>query len=557
MIPILKHTSLLRRLACPVAGALLLLGGSAGVVFAQAGSDGTAPPIAKHSVAPVIVDGEVLLEVGGVPAYPAKRRAAEIAERILALARDESFDPKEIKVEDHDGLTEISAKGATIAVVFDEDARRAGLRRDHAAEVAARRVQEIIVQYRAERTQDGLLNMAGRVALWTTLLLTMLFVINWSFRRIDVFLEENVRLRIERLEARSKSIVQAQQIWQLLRNAVRAVRFVLILALVYFFLNYVLTLLPWTRYLARLVLDAVLGPLADIATSVVAYLPSLVYLLLLILIARYILKVLGAFFRSIAAGRIHLERFEPDWAVPTYKIARILVVALFVVLAYPYVPGSDSEAFKAVTLFLGVLMSLGSTSAISNVIAGYAMTYRRAFRVGDRIRIDEFTGDVMEMRTLVTHLRSVKNEEIVIPNSKILNSEVVNYSTLARREGIILHTCVGIGYETPWRQVEAMLLLAAQRTPGISQEPSPFVLQKALADYAVTYELNVYCRDEMRMAAAYTDLHRSIQDVFNEYGVQIMTPSYEADPSEPKIVPRENWYAAPASPPDENKGGKP
>jgi small-conductance mechanosensitive channel len=155
-------------------------------------------------------------------------------------------------------------------------------------------------------------------------------------------------------------------------------------------------------------------------------------------------------------------------------------------------------------------------------------------------------GDVMDTRLQVTHLRTVKNEEVIIPNSTILNNEVVNYSSLARQGGLILHTTVGIGYETPWRQVEAMLLMAAERTPGLMKEPQPFVLHQALGDFAVNYEINVYCNDPHRMAAVYTDLHRSILDVFNEYGVQIMTPAYESDPREPKLVPKEQWFSAPA-----------
>jgi small-conductance mechanosensitive channel len=153
---------------------------------------------------------------------------------------------------------------------------------------------------------------------------------------------------------------------------------------------------------------------------------------------------------------------------------------------------------------------------------------------------------VVEMRLQVTHLRSLKNEEVIVPNSTILASKVVNYSTFARQQGLVLHTTVGIGYEVPWRQVESMLLLAAERTPGLVRDPKPFVLQKALGDFAVTYELNAYCSDAKQTGPLYTGLHRSILDVFNEYGVQIMTPAYEGDPEQPKLVPPDQWYAEPA-----------
>jgi small-conductance mechanosensitive channel len=520
----------------------------AGPAFAETTLEKTAEEAIKLQTAPVIVDGEVLFSVVGIPAYPAKRRANEIADRITEAARDEEFDPEKLEARPAEMRTEIVANGKILATALDEDAHAIGIKREIAAHVMLEKIKEIIVQYRSERTLKAIVGMLLRAAIWTVLLLALLFGINWSFRRIDAFLEKNVRERIEKLETRSSRVVQARQLWEFMRSVVRGIRILLILVLVYFFLNSVLTIFPWTRHIARSLLDFALNPLADIAKAVIDYLPSLFFLVVLIFLARYLLKMMHAFFRSIERGRLKFENFDSEWAMPTFKIARMLVIIFTIVLAYPYIPGSQSEAFKGISIFIGVLFSLGSTSAISNVIAGYTMTYRRAFRVGDRVRIDDIVGDVTEMRLLVTHIRSLKNEEIVVPNSKILNSEVVNYSTLAQNEGLILHTIVGIGYEVPWRQVEAMLIMAAQRTSGVLTDPKPFVLQKALADYAVNYELNAYCKEEKKMVALYTELHRNIQDVFNEYGVQIMTPSYEADPPDAKLVAKENWYAAPAEP---------
>jgi small-conductance mechanosensitive channel len=197
------------------------------------------------------------------------------------------------------------------------------------------------------------------------------------------------------------------------------------------------------------------------------------------------------------------------------------------------------------------MLSLGASSAMASLIAGYTVTYRRAFRVGDRITIGDLTGVVSDVRLLVTHLRTAKNEEIVVPNSVVLQSHVVNYSRMARSHGLILHTTVSIGYETPWRQVEAMLKAAAERTQGVLSEPPPFVLEKSLGDFAVTYELNVHVDSAAMIPERYAELHRHVLDVFNEYGVQIMTPAYEGDPPEPKIVPKEKWFVAPASRPAE------
>lgn len=200
------------------------------------------------------------------------------------------------------------------------------------------------------------------------------------------------------------------------------------------------------------------------------------------------------------------------------------------------------------SVFVGVLFSLGSSSAIANIIAGYSMIYRRAFKVGDRVKVGDTLGDVIEMRLQGTHVRTLKNEEVVIPSMQILNSHVVNFSSLGARQGLILHTVVGIGYETPWRQVEAMLLMAAERTAGVEKTPAPFVHQTSLGDFAVNYELNVYTHKIHETNEIYTLLHRNILDVFNEYGVAIMTPAYVADPADAKVVPIDKWHALPAAP---------
>ena len=228
---------------------------------------------------------------------------------------------------------------------------------------------------------------------------------------------------------------------------------------------------PATRHLANQLFALVVGPLSTMGRSAVAQLPNLVFLAVLVVVFRAVLRLLRVVFDALERGAITFGGFEAEWAQPTYKIVRFAVIAFGVVVAYPYLPGSDSAAFKGVSLFVGVLISLGSSSAISNLIAGYLLIYRRAFKVGDLVKIGDVIGDVTESRIQVTRLQSLKNEEIVIPNSQILGGQVINYSALARKQGLILHTDVGIGYETPWRQVEAMLLEAADRTPWHPARP--------------------------------------------------------------------------------------
>lgn len=522
-----------------------------GIAFGQ--SEQPADRLAAASVesATVFLDGHELLQVRGIKSYPATRRAQEIAARIAAFAADPEQDPELLYLEYEKDSVIIQAPGGLLAIVYDFDAEIYGLElsRELIANTALTRIREAVAAYRADRQPKVLLAKLA-YALGFTLMMVVVFLVGrWGYRKFSRWIEGRIPEHLEAVEARSFRLVRADQLWNIVRGAVRVTGLIIFTILFYLYLNAVLGLFPWTRALSSNLLGFVIDPIRSIGNAVLAYLPDLVFLILIILIFRYVLKLLNGLFTAISRKRITLRGFEPEWAVPTYRLVRLLVLAFALVLAYPYIPGSDSAAFKGVSIFLGVLASIGSSSIISNVVAGYTMVYRRAFKVGDRVRIGDTLGDVTETRLLVTHVRTPKNEEVVIPNSVILNNEVINYSALAKTRGLILHTSVGIGYEVPWRQVEAMLLLAASRTKGIIASRDPFVLRKALGDFAITYELNVYVNSAANMVALYSALHDNILDVFNEYGVAIMTPSYEADPEEPKLVPRDQWYAAPAKPP--------
>jgi hypothetical protein len=349
-------------------------------------------------------------------------------------------------------------------------------------------------------------------------------------------MEARYKGKVRGLSIQSFHFVRAEQVWRVVRALVNSAWIVGLLVLAYFYLHYALSLFPWTRGLAQDLLQLVSDPLQKIGWGIIQKIPDLVFIAILIAVTRYVLFLIELFFTAIENETIKLHEFDPMWAKPTY-----------LVVAYPYIPGSGSEAFKGVSLFVGVLVSLGSSSLIGHIIAGYTMTYRRTFKKGDRVRIGQHLGDVEHSRLTATYLRTPKNEIVIVPNSKIINEEVVNYSTLARERGLILHTTVDVGYDAPWRQVEAMLLEAAGRTPGVFREPKPYVLQKALGQFAVTYEINAYCDQPNIMGRLYAQLHRNILDLFNEYGVQIMTPSYEGDPEIAKVVPLDRFHVAPAS----------
>jgi small-conductance mechanosensitive channel len=516
-------------------------------VSGQARAD--APAEAEIATAPVEFDGNDLFRVRGVSSLPASVRARLIRERLAAIAADRRVPVEAIRVIEADDVSRIVGGETVLVTIVDADASLEQVQRAQLAAVHLRTLQQAIADYRQARSAGALRQGAIDAGIGTLLLAFGIFAVRRSRRGLDRYLTRRLHARIHSVGFQSFELMRAERIWEALRSGLLAVQTIVLVAFVLLYVGFVLAEFPWTRGMSRDMTALALAPLQVIAASLLASIPSLAFLTVLFFVVRVGLRLVRLFFDAVETRRVTLASFDPEWAQPTYKIVRVVVIAFGVIVAYPYIPGSDSAAFRGVSLFIGILFSLGSSSAISNIIAGYMMTYRRAFKVGDRIKIGTTTGDVIEMRLQVTHLRSVKNEEIIVPNSQILSGEVVNYSSLARAHGLILHTDIGIGYETPWRQVEAMLLMAAERTSGLSAAPAPFVMEKALGDFAVVYELNVYCSDVPAMNQRYSELHRNILDVFNEYGVQIMTPAYEGDPLEAKLVRHADWYAAPAAHP--------
>ena len=516
-------------------------------VVASAARETTDEPAeAKIGTAPVTLDGEFLFRVRGVPALPADERAYLISKRIAAVAADPSVAPDSLRIVESEGRSDLLAGDRHLATIVDADADLEDVKRPTLAAANLHRIHAAIAAYRRDRSEELLRGAVIRsVAALAALLIGVLLVV-FLWRRARLWLEHRIERRLEAIKFQSLELVQAERIRGTLHGALGGLATVLAVGLGLTCASYVLAQFPWTRGTGRALIRASMTPLAGLGSGFVTSLPDLIFLAVLIVVTRYVLGLLLLFFGAVDGGRVKLGKFDREWAWPTYRIVRLLIFALVAAVAYPSIPGSSSEAFRGISIFLGVVFSLGASGVVGNVIAGYSMIYRRTFRIGDRVKIGDVIGDVTEMRLQVTHLRSPKNEEVIVPNSQILDKEVVNYSVYAREGQLILHATVGIGYETPWRQVEALLLRAAERTEGLLREPSPFVLERGLGDFAVTYEINAYCGDARAMARTYAALYRNILDIFNEYGVQIMTPAYEGDPERPKVVAKEHWFEAPA-----------
>jgi small-conductance mechanosensitive channel len=453
-------------------------------------------------------------------------RARGINERLAKLVKNRPIRTDSIQVIDDQGVSLIVAEGTQLLAVFDTDAAVEGETRQVLAARHAEAIRAAIEAHNEAFSFRSLLFGAFYAVLATAVLLGILFLFQYLFPRIYAKIRAWSGTRIRSIQFQSLELLNAERIVSLFIGLVRWFRILTTALFVYSYLLFVLSLFPWTQGIAAAIIGYILDPLRRFAAAVVDFLPDLFFLIVIAFITRYVVKIARFFFNEVEKGRVVLPGFYVDWAGPTFKIVRFFIIAFAVTVAFPFIPGSKSEAFKGVSIFLGVLFSLGSTSTISNVMAGLSITYMRAFKIGDRVRIGDTVGDVIDQSLLVTHLRTIKNEDVTVPNAMVLNAHIVNYSARAREGGLILHTAVTIGYDAPWRTIHELLMEAARKTPCILVEPKPFVLQTALNDFYVTYELNAYTDDPQQMAITYSSLHRYIQDTFNEAGVEIMSPHY-------------------------------
>jgi small-conductance mechanosensitive channel len=478
------------------------------------------------TMAPVTVRGKALFVVRGVLSFSANARAAAISERIDSVSRDVHFDPAKLTVADAEGTTDIMAGDIVLMSVTDQDAETAQTARPQLAMEYTQRIRSAVVALRKAYSAKTLL-LGGLYTLGVTLVLLLIlriFAIGFPkmYGKLELWRGTVIpSLRIQKFE-----LLPSDRITDFAVGLMRLLRLVLTLVLLYFYVSLVLGFFPWTQDYARQLVGYVQTPLHALGRAALDYLPNVFYIAIIVVVSRYFIKLTRILFLEIGKKTITLSGFHSEWAIPTYKIVRFLLLAITGIVIFPYLPGAKSPAFQGISIFLGVLLSLGSTSAVANIVAGVILTYMRAFKLGDRVKIAETVGDVVESTLLVTRLRSIKNVEITIANSMVLSSHIVNYSASATQGGLILHTTVTIGYDAPWRTVHGLLLAAADATVDILKTPKPFVFQTALDDFYVHYEINAYTDKPSRMAAIYSDLHQMIQEKFNEGGVEIMSSHY-------------------------------
>jgi small-conductance mechanosensitive channel len=425
-----------------------------------------------------------------------------------------------------DGSTELRAGTWLLMVVTAEDAAAAHVPRTTLAQQYAHSLEAAL---RAERQRYTPWALA-RGALFALVSTALFAGFVWLLLRFSASIRRTLRQRLAQRLARTHvvagELVSSERFERALERTGAVVRVLIILFAFNVYLTYVLGLFPWTRPVSHQLLRYALTPIRSFGTAFVDYLPNLLFLAVVIAAVYVAVRIVSFFFRQIERGRLVFANFPAEWAKPTYKIVRTLLIAFGLVIAFPYLPASKSPAFTGVSVFVGVLVSLASSSALSNIIAGIVLTYTGAFRLGDRVRIGETFGDIIDTALLATRIRTIKNEEVTIPNSLVLGGAVTNYTREATTQGLILHTTVTIGYDAPWQTVHDLLIDAAQGTPGILPSPRPFVWQTALNDFNVSYEINAYTATPQTMPDTYAALHARIQDAFFAAGVEIMSPHY-------------------------------
>ena len=340
--------------------------------------------------------------------------------------------------------------------------------------------------------------------------------------------------------------IRSSRLLDFQRGLVTAFMLGLQLVVLYGILSFILRQFPYTRPWGESLSGFLVTTLENLVLGAMHAVPGLFTVLVILVVARLVSKLVGMWFNSIERGRIKSRWIYPETAQPTRRILITLVWVFAVVVAYPYMPGSDTDAFRGVSVFLGLMLTLGSSGLINQIVSGFTVTYSRAVRLGDFVRIGDVEGTVIHLGVLSTKVKTLQLEEVTIPNAVVAAQTATDYSRFADTEGVFTSTSVTIGYDAPWRQVQSLLLLAAERTPDLRREPKPRVYQMALEDFYVRYTLWVSLeRQESRLVTLNT-LHANIQDLFNEYGVQIMSPNYVLDPAAPKVVSKKDWFAAPA-----------
>lgn len=479
---------------------------------------------------------KVYNDIGG---FSALERATAINKRLQQL-KETTSDSIEFQLKNDLNNTQIIYGNKILMAVTKEDAEFEQIDRQ---QLASNHLIAIVSAFHTYKEETSLTSLAKNIGLALLIVLVTYFLIKYVlkfFRLIAFKIYDQKDKRIRGIKIRNYTLFDAQSQVNALINLNSFLKWFVLLSIIYISIPLLFGVFPWTKNLGSTLFGYILSPLKRIVLAVFDYLPNLITITVIIFIFRYVLRGIKYLKSEIESERLKIPGFYPDWASPTYQIIRVLVVAFMIVVIFPYLPGSDSPIFKGVSVFLGFLFTFGSAGSLSNLISGIILTYMRLYKIGDRIKIGNTVGDVVEKNILVTRIKTIKNEIVSVPNSTVMSSHTINYTSETEKEGLIIHTTITISYDVPWKLVHKALLEAAEQTEFIIDSPKAFVLQTSLNDFYVAYQINAYTKHASKQAVIYSNLHQNIQDSCNKLDIEIMSPHYTAArDGNTKAVPEE------------------
>jgi small-conductance mechanosensitive channel len=513
--------------------------GSPGVEKAAAGVNAPPPAVLTVYNRPIVAFRDTVF--GSSP----QQRARNTEERINTLIDSGQIGAVSTRPTSEGPVFSIAGRAMFILSPRDLDPI-AGESMEQVVTGAVKNLTLALEEAREARSIPILLRAAGYAALATVAFLAFLWGLLRVYRWLRSRLEALERKHLGKIHLEGLTLVETEQVILLTNFLVKIVFWALGLIAGYAWLSYSLQQFPFTRAWGEGLGSYLFLTAKTMILSVAHALPGIFIMAVIFFLTRFVTRLIKASFSPVEKGYVKTRLLDADTAIPTRRILVVIIWLFALVMMYPYIPGSSSDAFKGIGLFVGLVASLGSTALVGQAASGLVLTYSRAFRPGEYVRIGDTEGTVLSLGMLSTKIRTIKGEEVTIPNAGLIGATIKNFSRLAGTEGIIVYTTVTIGYSTPWRQVHEMLLLAADRTPELKKEPKPFVLQTSLSDFYVEYQLNAHLERPETRIPTLAALHANIQDAFNEHGVQIMSPHYEYDPAEKVWVPREKWFEPPA-----------
>ncbi|WP_336526970.1 mechanosensitive ion channel family protein [Bacteroides acidifaciens] len=478
---------------------------------------------------PVVADGDTLFYLftkrGG---YTPQQRAQMTGMAVEELGKRFNLRPDSVSIDHSDIVSDLMYGNKVLLSLTDQDALWEGVSRDS---LAKERRENVVSKLHEMKAEHSIWRMVKRILYFVLVIVGqyLLFrLTNWLFRKVKARILRLKDTKIKPVSIQGYELLDTQKQANLLVFLASVGRYILMALQLLFTVPLIFIIFPQTEGLAYRLLGYIWNPIRGIFVSIVDYIPKLFTIIVIWYAVKYLVRLVLYLAREVEAGRLKFNGFYPDWAMPTFHIIRFLLYAFMIAMIYPYLPGASSGVFQGISVFVGLIVSLGSSTVIGNIIAGLVITYMRPFKMGDRIKLNDTIGNIIEKTPLVTRIRTPKNEVVTVPNSFIMSSHTVNYSTSAREYGLIIHTEVSIGYDVPWRRVNPLLIEAALNTPGVVDDPRPFVLETSLSDWYPVYQINAYIKDANRMSQIYSDLYQNIQDKFNEAGIEIMSPHYMA-----------------------------